>query len=104
MADKTTPNSTSPPIKCPIMTHSGYDVDNDEYFCEYESWAYGIFAVVGILFVMVPLVSLICCIVRMKARRKYSGGLRSRVSIDSYATSSEQVSEQESAMIVEFQA
>lgn len=92
MADSTPNSTTIPPIKCPILTHSGYDADSEQFFCDYASWAYGIFAIVAILAIMVPLVSTICCITRFKARRRYIRRMRSTISSGSLATSSEQVS------------
>ncbi|KAK3699945.1 hypothetical protein QZH41_016604 [Actinostola sp. cb2023] len=91
-----TPNTTTPTrsaaIKCPMLTYPGYDADDDQYYCVYESWAYGIFAIVGILLIMVPLVALICCIVRLRSRnrKRRMRRLKSTVSSNNYATSSEQ--------------
>ncbi|EDO40798.1 predicted protein [Nematostella vectensis] len=58
-------------IDCPkFLTYSGYSESDDRYFCDFTDWAYGIFALLGLLAIMAPVLLIICCIVRRKNNKR----------------------------------
>lgn len=50
-------------IDCASLTRLEYDPDTNIYRCEFSDWAFGLFAILAVLLLLVPVVLIIhCCL------------------------------------------
>jgi len=57
-------------IECAGLTYLEYCGDDDIYRCEYSAWAFGLFAILGVVAILVPVVLIINCGVRWYHRKE----------------------------------
>ena len=65
-------------ITCPTLTYVKHDKDTDHWQCEYQEWAYAIFASLTAMAGLIPLTIIIYCWAKWKNRRHRSKGTLSR--------------------------
>lgn len=72
-------NGTAP--VCPLLTKP--TDEDDSLGCEYNDWAYALFAVVAFIIVAIPFVAFICYVQRRIQTKKQARGLTPSISHDS---------------------
>lgn len=61
--------TTSINIQCAGLTYLEYCEDDNIYKCEYSDWAFGLFAMLAVVALLVPIVTIIHCGIKMYHQR-----------------------------------
>lgn len=61
--------TTSVNIECAGLTYLEYCEDDNIYRCEYSDWAFGLFAMLGVVALLVPIVTIIHCGIKLYHQR-----------------------------------
>ena len=56
--------TTSITVECTSLTQLEYDIDTDVYRCEFNDWAFGLFAILSVLLILLPIILIIRCWVK----------------------------------------
>ena len=61
--------TTSINIECAGLTYLEYCEDDNIYRCEYSDWTFGLFAMLGVVALLVPIVMIIHCSIKWYYKR-----------------------------------